>query len=182
MYGSRFLNALNSRGSGPRATRYSRRMPAFFAMTLLVAVAPGCRCFQYDKEGAVSPEVAQCRHYSHLSMAALDRGDADQAERLGAQAVQSCPHDVQARRALADAMWRRGKTTTAIEQIDQARKLSPDDPTLLVQQGEMYLSLDQWEAARAVAAWLCGPEAAAVFERLGFVVPDPESQDSPSRR
>ena len=38
------------------------------------------------------------------------------------------------------------------------------------------------EAARAVAAWLCGPEAAAVFERLGFVVPDPESQDSPSRR
>jgi molybdate transport system substrate-binding protein len=38
------------------------------------------------------------------------------------------------------------------------------------------------EAARAVAAWLCGPEAAAVFERLGFVVRDPESQDSPSRR
>jgi molybdate transport system substrate-binding protein len=35
------------------------------------------------------------------------------------------------------------------------------------------------ETARAAAAWLCGPEASAVFERFGFVVRPAESQDPP---
>ncbi len=38
------------------------------------------------------------------------------------------------------------------------------------------------ESARAVAAWLCGSEAAAVFERFGFAAGASTSQDSPSRR
>lgn len=38
------------------------------------------------------------------------------------------------------------------------------------------------EAARAVVAWLCGPEAAAAFGRFGFVTGAAPSQDSPSRR
>jgi tetratricopeptide (TPR) repeat protein len=112
----------------------------------------GCRCFNYDREGAVPKELATCRHYSHLAIAALDRGDVEQAERLASQAVESYPDDAAARRALAESLWRRGKASAAIEQIDAARKLAPNDATLLVQLGEMYLALDQWEAARELAA------------------------------
>jgi Tfp pilus assembly protein PilF len=123
----------------------------FVAATLLLA-ACGCRCFDYDREGAVPAELATCRHYSHLAIAALDRGDVEQAERLASQAVESYPDDAQARRALAESLWRRGKASAAIDQIDAARKLAPNDGTLLVQLGEMYLALDQWEAARELAA------------------------------
>lgn len=38
------------------------------------------------------------------------------------------------------------------------------------------------ETARAVVAWLCGPEAAAVFARFGFAAGTAASQDSPSRK
>ncbi|MEX2187552.1 MAG: tetratricopeptide repeat protein [Pirellulales bacterium] len=124
------------------------RLPAAAILTLVA----GCRCFNYDREGAISPELAQCRHYTHLSIAALERGDVEQAERLSSQAVEAFPNDAQARRGLADALWRRGKATAAIDQLEIARKISPDEPTLLVQLGEMYLALDQWEAARTLAA------------------------------
>lgn len=124
----------------------------FAALCCAFVVLAGCRCFDYDREGAVPAEVAACRHFAHLSIAALDRGDVDEAERLASQAVESYPQDAQARRTLAEALWRRGKATAAIEQIAAARKLAPNDATLLVQLGEMYLALDQWEAARELAA------------------------------
>lgn len=125
---------------------------AFTAIGFVLLLPSGCRCFNYDREGAVPAEVAACRHYAHLSIVALDRGDVERAERLASQAVESYPQDAQARRTLAEALWRRGKATAAIEQIGAARKLAPHDPTLLVQLGEMYLALDQWEAARELAA------------------------------
>jgi tetratricopeptide (TPR) repeat protein len=125
-------------------------------MTTLVGavflLSGGCRCFSYDRQGAVCPELATCRHYSHLAIAALDRGDVEQAERLASQAVESYPQDAQARRSLAEALWRRGKTSAALEQLEHARQLAPNEPTLLVQLGEMYLGLDQWESARTLAA------------------------------
>lgn len=123
------------------------------ALCVLLAVAvAGCRCFNYDREGAVSPELAECRHYAHLSIAALERGDVEQAQRLSAQAVEAFPSDAQARRCYGEALWRRGHAAAAIEQLDAARRLAPDDPTLLVQLGEIYLAMDQWESARTLAA------------------------------
>lgn len=38
------------------------------------------------------------------------------------------------------------------------------------------------ESARAVAAWLCAPQAAAIFARFGFVAAAVASQESPSRK
>jgi tetratricopeptide (TPR) repeat protein len=130
--------------------RRRRRWVALCAA--LLATVGGCRCFDYDREGAVSRELAQCRHYAHLSIAALERGDAEQAQRLSAQAVEALPTDAQARRCYADALWRRGNAAAAIEQMEAARKLAPDEPALLVQLGEMHLAMDQWEAARTLAA------------------------------
>jgi tetratricopeptide (TPR) repeat protein len=111
----------------------------------------GCRCFDYDRQGAIPRELASCRHFAHQAMEALDRGDAAEAERLASQAVEAYPQDAQARRYLAEAFWRRGKSQAAIEQLAAARKLAPDDSTLLVQLGEIHLALDQWESARSLA-------------------------------
>ena len=132
--------------------RGRRERMAIAAVGLVLLLQSGCRCFNYDREGAVPAEVAACRHYAHLSIAALERGDVELAERLASQAVESYPQDTHARQTLAEALWRRGKTSAAIEQIDAARKIAPNDPVLLIQLGEMYLALDQWEAARDLAA------------------------------
>jgi tetratricopeptide (TPR) repeat protein len=129
-----------------------RRDLASLAVGSCIVLASGCHCFNYDRQGAICPELAKCRHYSHQAIAALDRGDVEQAERLSSQAVESYPQDAQARRGLAESLWRRGKTAAALEQLEHARQLAPDDPTLLVQLGEMYLALDQWESARTLAA------------------------------
>jgi tetratricopeptide (TPR) repeat protein len=136
---------------GRWAARFGRTSLSLVIATAVALFEPGCRCFHYDQDGAISPEMAECRRCSHLAIAALDRGDADQAERLSSQAVKSYPQDAQARRYLAEAMWRRGKVQPALEQIEIARRLAPDDAALLVKLGEMHLSLDEWEAARAAA-------------------------------
>ena len=43
-------------------------------------------------------------------------------------------------------------------------------------------SRPELERSRAVVAWLCGPEATAVFERFGFIASAGAAQDSPSRK
>ncbi len=81
----------------------------------------------------------------------MERGDWPRAESLLAKAVESCPADSDARRLYAETLWRRGATNAAIVQLEEARKNSPDEVTLTVRIGEMYLAMGRWDAALAAA-------------------------------
>jgi tetratricopeptide (TPR) repeat protein len=63
----------------------------------------------------------------------------DQAESAFARAVEACPIDQRARQHYADALWRRGATDEAIDQMKVAVKLSGRDSGLLLELGKMYL-------------------------------------------
>ncbi len=141
---------------------------ACLARALAVAVslaAGGCRCFDYDREGAVSPAVAECRRCSHLAIAALERGSLEEAEKLAAAAVKSSPQDVAARRTLAEALLRQNKAAAALEQVRVAGALAPHDCQVLAQLGQIHLALDHWEAAQEAAekAIDCDPKSAAAW-------------------
>jgi tetratricopeptide (TPR) repeat protein len=95
--------------------------------------------------------VANCRQLSRQGISAKERGEWGRAEQLLSQAVESCPVDADARRQYAEALWHRGATQEALAQLEEARRLAGDDTTLVVRQGELYLGVGQFDAARTAA-------------------------------
>jgi tetratricopeptide (TPR) repeat protein len=120
---------------------------AGLALTLLAL--SGCA---WLRRGPVSGEVLSCRQLTQRGISAIDRGDWPKAEALLAQAVKTCPVDCEARRLYAEALWQRGAGQQAIEQLEEAMRLSTDDPGLLVRSGEMRLAMGQLDPAFAAAA------------------------------
>jgi tetratricopeptide (TPR) repeat protein len=129
---------------------------------LLAVLLAGCRL--PGREGPVSRSVATCRQLSQQGIAALERGQPQQAEALLAKAVDACPLDSEARRHYAEALWRSGARPEAIAQLEEAcravggygRRTYPpppagDDATLRVRLAEMHLLVGQWEQARLSA-------------------------------
>src|SRR3972149_5732410 len=78
-------------GSLPRTA-----IPALHA-PLTYSLLAGCRLA--GREGPVSQSLAESRKLSREGVAAMERGQQQQAESLLAQAVQVCPADPEARRA-----------------------------------------------------------------------------------
>ncbi len=106
----------------------------------------GCRL--PGQGGAVPASLAASRQLSRQGVAALERRQLDQAESLLAQAVQSCPVDVDARRNYAEALWHRGQRQQAIGQLEEAIKLAGDDASLQVRMAEMQLAAGRIHLAR----------------------------------
>lgn len=84
-------------------------------------------------------------------MAAMERGEWDNAEKLLGSAIKSCPVDPEARRRYAEALWHRGDAAAAMGQLEEAARLSPEKPELAIRMGEIYLALERWENARRAA-------------------------------
>jgi tetratricopeptide (TPR) repeat protein len=59
--------------------------------------------------------------------------------------------DPEARRHYAEALWQRGSQTKALEQFEEAARLSPDDAALRVRLAEAYLESGRLDEARAAA-------------------------------
>ncbi len=78
----------------------------------------------------------------------MERGDWPGAESLLHKAVEACPADVEARRTYSETLTHRGATGAAIAQLEEARRLAPEDASLSVRAGELYLSLDRLDKAR----------------------------------
>jgi tetratricopeptide (TPR) repeat protein len=83
-------------------------------------------------------------------MTAMERRDWAQAEALLSQAVNACPVDSEARRQYAEALWQRGNAGEAVAQLDEARKLTGDEPKLLVRAAEMRSAMGQVEESNAL--------------------------------
>ena len=110
---------------------------------------PGCSL--PGRKGPVSSALLSCRQLTQRGLSATERGDWPKAELLLAQAIQACPVDAEARRQYAEVLWRRGAKAEALAQLEEAIRLSTEDPALLVRAAEMKLDLGNVEAAFAGA-------------------------------
>lgn len=137
--------------------------------TLLAVAASGCASLKRDK--APLDSVAACRQLSHEGMAALERGQADQARTLLEQAVAASPSDLDARRQLAEALWQTGARQEAAVHIEAAVRLEPRHTATVVRSGEMLLSLGAVNRAqvRAEEAIALDPTLAEAWALRGRV-------------
>ena len=143
--------------------RFLASAPPRGALALAVAALAGCRTL--SNQGAVPKSVATGRQLTQQGVNAIDRGDWKRAEGLLARAVDTSKADADARRHYAEALWHRGAQQEALAQIEEARRLAGEDPSLAVRAGEIYLALGKLDDAsrmvdealrldaRCAAAW-----------------------------
>jgi len=143
----------------------------FFTVSLAAAwLSCGCRWIR--REGPISESLATSRQLTQRGIAAAQRGRADKAESLLADAVKACPADLAARRQYAEVLWRRDARPEAIAQLQAAVRLNSEDATLLVRLAQMQLESGQLEAAwqNAEAALDINPKLASAWAARGRVM------------
>jgi tetratricopeptide (TPR) repeat protein len=95
--------------------------------------------------------VVASREFCNHGLCALQDGQLPEAEVLFQQALEVSPYDERARRCYADTLWRQGKMEPALKNMEEAVRLSGDDPDSLVQLGRMYFSGGNLTAADRAA-------------------------------
>ncbi|MBS0210241.1 MAG: tetratricopeptide repeat protein [Planctomycetes bacterium] len=133
-----------------RRSRTTNR-PAIAAVAVCVALALVAGCRLPGMDGPVSKDLATSRQLSHRGLSAMERGDRQTAQQILARAVDVCPSDVEARQHYAESLWQNGKQPGAVEQIDAALKLAPDNESLHVRAGQMHLAMNDIEIASSEA-------------------------------
>lgn len=126
------------------------RLPriSFLTATLVMSLS-GCSTFR--KQKVVPDSVATCRQLSCEGMAAMERGNWTHAHELLEKAVTTSPGDIDARRQLAEVLWRSGSRQEAVAHMQAAVGLDPRHAPTVVRSGEMLLGLGAVDRARARA-------------------------------
>ena len=119
---------------------------------LLVGASALSGCRLLPRTGPAPAELAQARRLANEGLAAADRNELDQAQRLLDRAVRSCPADVEARQHYAEVLWERGERLAAVDQIAAALRYSPSDPELCVVAARMYTEIGLLDDAERLAA------------------------------
>jgi tetratricopeptide (TPR) repeat protein len=114
-------------------------------MACLIAAITGCSWI--TRSGPVPQAVANCRQLQRQGIDAMQRDDWPQAQELLTRAVDANPQDPEARRLLAEVLWRRGTLDAAAAQLETARKSAPDNGELTIRAGELYLAMHQFQRA-----------------------------------
>ncbi len=125
------------RRGGGRLSVARQRLSAFIVLGAILAGG----CHLPSRDGPVPRSLATCRQLSQRGVSAEEREDWASAETLFSQAVQTCGVDPEARRHFAEALWHQGQQRKAIEQLDEAIRLAPDDEQLFVRAAEMRLAM-----------------------------------------
>lgn len=112
----------------------------------------------------VPKSMIESRQLSQQGVSAIERKNYNEAERLLAQAVQTCGADPEARRYYAEALWQNGSRQEAMKQLQEAALLCPSDPLVRRRMAEYELELGNLERATALAD-----------EGLGLAPQDPAS-------
>jgi tetratricopeptide (TPR) repeat protein len=131
---------------------------------LLVAALSLAGCRGWARGGPSEKELAESRRWTYEAAAALADQNCAHAEACGRRAVAACPADCDARRQLAEVLWRQGQIAPAIEQLEEARRYA-DDPAPLVRLGEMWLAAGRADVAveRADLALDADPSAGGAW-------------------
>lgn len=124
-------------------------------LPVVLCLTAGCSALRCPKVSEQS--IADARRLSLQGLEAVQRGHWENAEALFAAAVIKCPHDERARCGYAESLWRRGAVPDAISHMEESVRLSGHDPERLVQLGNMYFGVGDFErsaeqARRAIAA------------------------------
>lgn len=112
---------------------------------LLLVVSTGCRIPAFIDPAPKS--LVESRQLSQRGINAIERDDWKAAEQLLVEAVDRCPICPDARRHYAKTLWQQGRSEEALVQIDEALRLSVDDPTLLVESARMRFTLGDLQRA-----------------------------------
>lgn len=97
-----------------------------------------CGCATFSRHTAEHQKVVNGRQLTQQGVDALQRGDLERAESLLAKAKKSCPVDVHTRSQYAEALHRKGDVDGAIAELQQAIRISGEDPNLMVRLGRIY--------------------------------------------
>jgi tetratricopeptide (TPR) repeat protein len=124
------------------------------------------------RDSALSQSLVESRKLSREGVAAMERGQKQQAEELLSQAVKACPSDPEARRNYAETLWIHGSQAKAIAQMEEVERGGGEDAVFYARLAEMYLTVGQVEAAGRAArhALDLDPKLASAWAVRGGIV------------
>lgn len=159
----------SQRRCAARATQGRNAAAVWLLVAMTLAECAGCATF--GRRGPAAERAAACREFSRQGIAAMEAGQWQRAEMLLQQAIEASPEDAEARRQMAEVLWKRGATLEAMSQIAAAHRARPNDAHLAARAGEMALALDDREAALAHAeqAIRLDPQLATAWALRGRV-------------
>ncbi len=136
---------------------------------LALTCGTGCRALRCQESTDAS--LAAARRLSLQALDAQQHNHWEQAEGLFASAVEQCPADERAHHGYAESLWQRGAQDQSVVHMEEAVRLSGNDPERLVQLGGMYLYRGELQRAgqqadRAIAA---NPQLAGAWALRGQV-------------
>lgn len=121
------------------------------SLVTVVATLPLAGCLLPGRPGPVSRSLVTSRQFSQQGIAAIERGQWERAEDLLAEAVETCPVDADARRHYAEALWHQGARERAVDELEEAARLTADDPQLHILLADRRLAIGHVELARQSA-------------------------------
>lgn len=107
-------------------------------LTMLLIASPGCRAIRRFGD---SRQSIAARRLSGQGFQAIHDGRWEVAESLFTDALDVSSADDRAHWGLAEAYWNRGDQSLAVNEMEQAVRLSAGDPKFVRRLGEMYLDL-----------------------------------------
>ncbi|MGI9474703.1 MAG: tetratricopeptide repeat protein [Rubripirellula sp.] len=110
----------------------------------------GCRAIRHFGEGRQS---IAARRLSGQGFQAMHDGQWEIAETLFTDALEVSTADDRAHWGLAESYWKRQETELAIEQMEQAVRLSAGDPKMVQRLGHMYLQIGRLQEAESHSLW-----------------------------
>ena len=123
----------------------ARRTTVFSLILTLVSVGQtGCRAISRIGE---SRQSIAARRLSRQGLQAMHEGNWTTAESLFTDALEISDVDDRAHRGLAESFWQRKKQDAAIRHMENAVRLSGNDPKLVQRLGKMYFDVGRIEDA-----------------------------------
>ncbi|MFN5104013.1 MAG: tetratricopeptide repeat protein [Planctomycetota bacterium] len=123
------------------------RVAMLFSIIAL-ALFPGCRMFVSN---ARNQSLLTARQLSLRGTDAMQRGRGQDAELLFSQALANSSDDERAHWGYAKVLWQSGDKRKALEHMNEAFRLSGQNPDYAITLGEMHLDQNQYDAAKALS-------------------------------
>ena len=113
-------------------------------LVVVVLASQGCRSLRSHRQ---TRELSLARQVSLQGVDELQQEKWDEAETLFTAALSHSLADERAHWGMAEVQWERGNRQLAIEHMEQAVRISGENPDLLVRLGEMHLAQGKLEKA-----------------------------------
>jgi len=119
-----------------------------FLYLLLLLLATGCT-LPFSSKSTLE-QTGKCRELTHLGVSSMEAGRIDEAIVHLKAAKKVYPYDVEARRQLGEALWRKGDAQGAIKELQEAVKLRKEGADI-TRVAEMFLTIRQFQLAKEAA-------------------------------